>query len=349
VDSTDQLATAMALLVIGAAVWMRYWIGGLSAWPDSEGWRLHVVLFGVAGGLITAIAAGATVLYRLAVWFLGTPSATDIGDHFSTLPSALGAACAGLVVWTYHRAALTARRGQRRTEIDRTYDYVMAIGGVFASGIGVVILLGAFVEALTGGALLAGDPALNTLVLAVVLLIIGIPVWWVHWRAAGLHYASGEADEIESVSRRVYLISLIGIGGLVALGTGIATVYLFLRDVIDGTLASTTVRSMRIPLATLLTSGAITLYHLGVYRTDHAAREVAEPHTPPRRVVLIGPHDAAVEQLVLSLGPVSVEWITTVGDTWAIDQLREILLAQQGDIAITLTPSGACGATLSTP
>jgi hypothetical protein len=349
VDNTDLLASAIALLFIGAAVWIRYWVRGLSASPDSEGWRLYVVLFGVAGGLITAIVAGATVLYRVAVWFLGTPSATDIGDHFSSTPSALGAACAGLVVWAYHRAVLAARRGIQRTEIDRTYDYVMAIGGLIATGVGVVILLGAFVEALTGGALLAGDPALNTLLLAVVLLIIGLPVWWVHWRAAGLHYASGEPDEIASVSRRVYLISLIGIGGLVALGTGIATVYIFLRDVIDGTLSSATVRSLRIPMATLITSGAIATYHLSCFRSEHEIRVASSPEIARRRVVLVGPFDASIDQFVRERGESQVEWIATQSGTWSEAELSAILTEHEGDVVVSLSLSGAFGASLRTP
>lgn len=340
VDSTDLLASAVALLIIGVAVWMRYWVRGLSAWPDSEGWRLLVVLFGVAGGLIAAIVAGATVLYRMAVWWLGSPQASDIGDHFSSLPSALGAACAGLVVWAYHRAVLTARRGQQRTEIDRTYDYVMAISGLIATGVGVVILLGAFVEALTGGALLAGDPALNTLLLAVVLLIIGIPVWWVHWRAAGIHYASGEPDEIESVSRRVYLISLIGVGGLVALGTGIATVYLFLRDAIDGTLSSATVRSLRIPMATLVTSGVIAIYHLTCFRSEHEIHVAPSPEIARRRVVLVGPRDNALEEQIHELGGFTIERIVTSGDSWQPASVIDRLNSSSGDVVIVRTDVG---------
>lgn len=348
VDDTTAMASAVALLIIGAAVWMRYWVRGLAAWPNSDGWRLLVVLFGVAGGLITAIVAGATVLYRVAVWFIGTPGATDIGDHFSGLPGALGAALAGLLVWAYHRAVLAAQRGQQRTEIDRTYDYVMAIGGLVAGCVGVVILLGAFVEALTGGALLAGDPALNTLLLAVVLLIIGIPVWWKHWHVASLRYALGEPDEIESVSRRVYLITLIGVGGLVALGTGIATVYLFLRDVIDGTLASSTARSMRFPLAVLLTSGAVSLYHLGVFRVDHRRSGEMPTRDAPRRVVLVGPYDAAIDRLVREISNTQVEWIATRSGSWSAGDLQAILAEHEGDVVISLTPSGAFGATLGT-
>ena len=349
VDNTDLLASAVALLIIGAAVWMRYWVRGLATVPDSDGWRLVVVLFGVAGGLITAIVAGATVLYRVAVWWLGTPSATAISDHFSSLPSALGAACAGLMVWAYHRAVLAARRGQQRTEIDRTYDYVMSIGGLIASGVGVVILLGAFVEALTGSALLAGDPALNTLLLAVVLLIIGIPVWWVHWRAAGVHHASGDPDEIDSVSRRVYLISLIGVGGLVALGTGIATVYAFLRDVLDSTLSTSTARSMRFPLAVLLTSGGIAIYHLGVFRADHRGVEQTAFRKNARRLVLVGPYSAVIDRLLREQGETKVEWIVTRSGVWSADALQTIRAEHEGDMVISLTPSGAFGAPLDSP
>ena len=348
VDDTSPIANAAALLIIASPVWIRYWVKGLSTAPDSDGWRLHVVLFGVAGGLITAIMSGATVLYSVAVWFLGSPRATEISDHFSSLPSALGAASAGLLVWAYHRAVLNSHRQPVRSEIDRTYLYVMALGGLLAAAVGVVILFGAFVEALAGGALLAGDPALNTLLLAVVLMAIGMPVWWLHWRVAVATVAAGEVDEVESLSRRVYLISLIGVGGLVALGTGIATVYLFLRDVLDGTLSSSTIRSLRIPLATLLASGAISLYHLGCYRRDHATRETPSPRTVRRRVVLVGPFDHTIDQLVRADGPVDIQWISTVAGTWSVDTVRQTLQQHPGDVMVALTPNGPFGAELST-
>jgi hypothetical protein len=348
VDDTSPIANAAALLIIASPVWIRYWVRGLATAPGSDGWRLHVVLFGIAGGVITAIVAGATVLYSVAVWFLGSPRESEISDHFSSLPGALGAASAGLLVWAYHRAVLNSHRQPVRSEIDRTYLYVMAIGGLLAAAVGVVILFGAFIEALTGGALLAGDPAHNTLLLAVILLAIGIPVWWLHWRAAATHAEAGERDEVESLSRRVFLISLIGVGGLVALGTGIATVYLFLRDVLDGTLSSSTIRSLRIPLATLLTSGTISLYHLRCYRHDHASRETSSPRAVRRRVVLVGPFDQSVDQLVRADGSVDVRWIGTVVGTWSVDAVRQTLHEHPGDVVISLTPNGPFGAELST-
>lgn len=340
VDDTSPIANAAALLIIASPVWIRYWVKGLSSAPDSEGWRLHVVLFGVAGGLITAIVAGASVLYSVAVWFLGSPRAAEISDHFSSLPSALGAASAGLLVWSYHRAVLAPRRQVERSEIDRTYLYVMALGGLLAGAVGVVILFGAFVEALTGGELLAGDPALNTLLLAVILLAIGIPVWWRHWRVAATTVAAGDRDDVESLSRRVYLISLIGVGGLVALGTGIATVYLFLRDVLDGTLSSSTIRSLRIPLATLLASGAISLYHLGHYRADHASRESQGPRPTRRRVVLVGPLDIALERLLHESGSVDIERIVTDGAPWSHQDVLDHFDKSSGNLAIVRLATG---------
>lgn len=346
VDNASPIANAAALLIIASPVWIRYWVKGLSTAPDSDGWRLHVVLFGVAGGLITAIVAGATVLYSVAVWFLGSPRATEISDHFSSLPGALGAASAGLLVWSYHRAVLNSHRQPVRSEIDRTYLYVMALGGLLAAAVGVVILFGAFIEALTGGALLAGDPALNTLLLAVILLAIGIPVWWLHWRAAATHAEVGNRDEVESLSRRVYLISLIGIGGLVALGTGIATVYLFLRDILDGTLSSSTIRSLRIPLATLLASGAISLYHLGCYRRDHAARETQAPRSPRRRVVLVGPLDMALERRLVESGDVHIERIVTSVAAWPQDEVIDRVIGSARDVVIVRMDVGVHVATI---
>jgi hypothetical protein len=340
--SGDKLVEeSIALFVVALPVWVTYWLRGLARAPESDGWRLHVVLFGVAGGLITAIVSGANLLYSIAVWYLGSPKEVEIGDHFQSLPNTLGAAAAGLLVWWYHRSVLAHRGRLTRSEIDRTYTYVMASGGLIASGVGVVILLSALVEALTGRDLVRGDTGLNTLIFAIVVLAIGLPMWWFHWRIAESLRSQDESGELLSVSRRVYLISLLGMGGLVALGSGIATVYVFLRDLIEGNLASSTLRSIRFPLAILVTSGTIAVYHLGSYRRDLRGRETEIPTIRKRSIVLVGPRDGELERVIRAMGPIDITWISTKSGRWSLHEVQALIAEGPDNMAIALTDSGA--------
>lgn len=316
VSGDNFIAEAVTLFVIAVPVWLVYWLRGLAQDPESDGWRLHVVLFGVAGGLVTAIVSGANLLYMIAVWYLGSPKETEIGDHFQSLPNVLGAAAAGLLVWWYHRTVLAHRVRLVRSEIDRTYTYVMASGGLIASGVGFVILLSALIEAITGRELVRGGSGLNTLIFALVVLVIGLPVWWYHWHAAESLQSQDGVAELTSVSRRVYLISLLGVGGLTALGSGIATVYVFLQDLIEGDLASSTLRSIRFPLAILITSGAVATYHFGLYRRDHPSRAVETTVARRRSIVLVGPRDEDLDRMIRTIGPIDLRWITTTSGSW---------------------------------
>jgi hypothetical protein len=341
VSGGNFIAEAAALFVIAVPVWIIYWQRGLAQAPESEGWRLHVVLFGVAGGLVTAIVSGANLLYLIAVWYLGSPKETEIGDHFQSLPNVLGAAAAGLLVWWYHRTVLAHRGRLVRGEIDRTYTYVMSSGGLIASGVGVVILLSALVEAITGRELVRGDSGLNTLIFALVVLVIGLPVWWYHWHAAESFQSQDKVAELASVSRRVYLISLLGVGGLIALGSGIATVYVFLQDLIEGELASSTLRSIRFPLAILITSGAIAAYHFGLYRRDHQGRAVEPTVARKRSIVLVGPRDEGLDRMIRETGSIDLRWITTKSGSWSLDEVRALITDGPTNMAIALTESGA--------
>lgn len=341
VGNDNAVANAVALVIIASPVWIRYWVKGLSAAPESDGWRLYVVLFGVAGGLITAIVSTASLSYSLAVWYLGSPVQNVAAEHFASLPTNISAAATGSLVWWYHRTVLQMHRGTTRLEIDRTYNYVMAGAGLVASAAGIIIVLSGFVEVLTGRQVLRGDTGRNTVLLAIILLAIGAPVWWSNWRRAMAYRASANEDERDSVSRRIYLITLVGLGGLFALGAGIATVYLFLRDVIDGRLSISTFRSIRYPLAILVTSGGVALYHLGFYRIDHQ-----RPDAVRRRIVLVGPADANLLALVRSLGPNDVQLIRTAEGSWQLDEVEALLATHSGDVVVTLTPAGIFGASL---
>ncbi|MGA0065236.1 MAG: DUF5671 domain-containing protein [Ilumatobacteraceae bacterium] len=334
VPTTTMLHRGLALLVVGAVVWVIEWLRGVSSESGSEAWRFVVVLFGVTGGLVTAIVSLATAAYQIAVWLIGSPASEIARTHFETFPEAIGGVVVGVLAWWYHRSLLATHRTESRTEIDRVYEYIMSAGGLLAAAVGAVILLVAVVEAVTGTRLIRGDTAINTLLLSIILLAIGIPVWSLYWRTT-LHRTG--IEDRGSVSRRVYLITLLGVGGLVALGTAIATVYLFLRDLIEGRLASSTLRSLRYPLAMLLTSGAVAGYHFTVFRAEHVGG------TGPRRrrrIVIAGPANAALDSALRLLPDLDIDWTTTNDGVWPVDDVIAQIKDSRDDLVIVLTRNG---------
>lgn len=345
VPSASSLHRGLALLVVGGAVWVSEWLRSLNREPGSEAWRFVVVLFGVTGGLIAAVTSAAIIGYQVAVWLIGSPSSDVARTHFESLPDAVGGLCAGGLVWWYHRTTLKERSGASRAEVDRTYEHLMAAGGLGAAAFGVVILIVAIIEASTGTRLLRGDSAVNTLLLACTLLVVGVPVWYAYWRST-LHRAAPE--ERNSITRRVYLISLLGVGGLVALGTAIGTVYVILRDLIDGRLDSSTVRAVRYPLAVLLTSGGVAGYHFAVFRGEHpggSAEISVEPdaRTTVHRVVVAGPSNPTLEATLRAVPGVELEWVVGGQGSWPVDDVVgrvSRIVRAGGDATVVLTATG---------
>ena len=343
VPTNTQLHRGIALLLIGAAVWWFEWLRGLSREVDSEAWRFVVVFFGVTGGLVTAISAIAVAAYQVVVWLIGSPQSDVARTHFESLPGALGGLVAGAMTWWYHRSLLAQRRGDHRAEVDRVYEHIMSAGGLVAGAFGVAILIVAAIEAITGTRLVRGDDAVNTLLLACTLLVIGLPVWATYWRTT---LRRDNTQERGSITRRVYLVSVLGVGGLAALGTAIAAVYLLLRDAFEGRVDSSTLRSARYALATLLTSGVVAGYHIAVFRGEHTATYFATA-TPPavvrshsRRIMIAGPSDAALESALCAIPGVEVEWVSGSGGDWPIDDTVAQVQRTEGDLVLVLTPRG---------
>lgn len=331
----DELRTSLALLAVGAPVWVVYWATTLGRVRHSIVWRLQTVLVGVAGGVLTTLVSAATLAYLTLVWWFGTPTSELARRHFEGAPAVTGAVVAGLLVWWYHRGLVAEETGGGRSELDRVYVHVMSAGGLLASAVGTTMLLVAAVDALTGTRIVRGDTGVNALILAAVSLAVGAPVWWGYWNAEQRRHLSG--DQSGQV-RRVYLVTVLGIAGLAAIGAAIATLYALLDDLLDGDLASATLRSMRYPLAILVTAGVVAVYHLPLARERHDA--------PPatRRlghVLLIGMHDPVLVDGVRTLGARRVEtWVTSDASPWPRAAVLDHLRTLDGGDAIVFMSNG---------
>lgn len=346
VAGADPLWPAVVTLALGAPVWVVYWVLTASRGEREPLWLAYVLLAGVGGGLVTAVVAVSTGLYSGLVWVLGEPVAADAAEHFDGAPGAAGATLVGLLVWWYHRTVLTEAGVSRRTEVRRVYEYFLAGIGLGAAAAGVTTLLMALVEAVTGTTYVGGA-AVNTLLAAATLLAVGGPVWWLHWRLAQRAALAAPLAELGSPTRRIYLVLLLGIGGVAAVIALLTGVYVLFRDVVEGTYNEETVRSMRVAIGILLTAAAIAAYHGAVLRSDreHLSAAGAGEGEPrgPGFVLLIGPHDPAIAQEVARLTHGRVQAWSTDGDglpPWSLDEVTAALGTVTGDEVVVLAERG---------
>lgn len=269
-EGTGDLRSALVGLAIGGSIWWWYWLRTYSTATRDSVWHVYVLLAGVLAGLVTLLGGVTVVLFTILDWFAtGEGSAAA---HFEDLPGSLTAIAIGFVVWAYHRAIFRSVAAEGRSEIERTYDYIVAAVGLLSAGAGVATILVAIVQSVFPGDVVTGSDSdgLSTLMGAIALLVVGVPVWWQTWSRVQRVRREDPAGELVSPSRRVYLFALFGAGGVVALVSLLTLAVQALEDVFAGTFGSDTIYDIRISLALVITVGAIAAYHWAIRKEDMA-------------------------------------------------------------------------------
>lgn len=336
VGSARQLAGHGASLAVGILVWVRYWLWGGLRLPRTVPWLVTVLPVGVGGGLILAVSAASVLLWQVLVWVAGDPNGTA-RQHFADAPGALAFAVAGLVAWWYHRALL-AESHETRTEVDRVHEYLVAAIGLLAAAAGVGMVVVAVIESFTPG-LDLGVSVLNTLLGALTLLLVGVPLWWLFWARIRRAQAGDPEGEVSSPTRRTYLVLLFGIAGVAAVIALIVTVFVLLQDVLAGTASGETIRSMRYALGVLLATAAVSAYHGAVYREDRAVTLPAAP-LGPRTVLLIGAPAPDLEQSIRRATGARTELLVRTDGTappWSEEAVLAAIATQPGEHLVVLT------------
>lgn len=343
--STDALLQGAVLLVVGGAVWVTYWLLAAAREERTPLWLTYVLLVGVGTGLVAAVAAASLLFYEVLVWLVGEPWSSRAAEHFAQVPELLAVVAVGLLVWWYHQAVLAAGRQEARTEVRRVLEYLLSAIGLLAAAAGLTVLLVAVIELLAGERdVLVGGSPVNTVLAAVTLLAVGVPVWWWHWRLAQAAVRTDPAAELASPTRRTYLFVLFGVGGVAAVVALLVLVYLVLRDTLAGDAGAETLRSVRFAVGVLVSTAAVSAYHWAVYRQD---REQAPPPPPdvtaPHRYLLVvGPDDAAGLRRLAELTGAEVQLLPRAGegvapldaqavaDAVAADPAPELLVLAEG-------------------
>lgn len=284
-DLDELLLEAASLFIVGGLVWWWYWIRSGTRAERTTLWNAYVLLFGVLGGLATALISVGTLVFATLEWFIGDPEATAAADHFDIVPEAATALLIGTAVWLYHRFVL---RAGERTEVHRAHDYIVSGAGLLATGGGVTAAIIALLDAAVESVALVGDATDETaLITAITLLIVGVPVWWITWTSLRRRVAIYPQDEVGSGARRIYLFALLGIGGITAIVTLIFFVFIVLEDTLDGNLGTESIRDAKVAIGLLLSALAVAGYHWIVYQEDRT--ELPEEDKPRlREVVYVG-------------------------------------------------------------
>ena len=345
-DPTRGVLEFTALLIVGVAIWAGHSLADGVRGNRGRLWLAYVLLPGLGGGLLTALVAASLFLHRVLVWFIGTPLTSDAKQHFQQAPTMFAAALVGLLVWWYHQRILAAR-SQERSEVRRVLEYLLAGVGLLAAGAGLTMVIVALFELMAGNVdRLIGTGATNSVLSAFTLLLVGLPVWWWYWRHIRRATHADQAAELESPTRRVYLLVLFGLGGIAAVGALLALVYAVFDDALAGGLTAETLRRLRYPAGILVTTAGISGYHWTVFRADrqHRPHPVAAPLTPTRRLLLIGPDDPALVTELTARTGAKVDLLPrqdAEGLTWAVDEVMDAVAATPDtDLVLLAEPDG---------
>lgn len=331
VGGADPIRQGAAALAVGAPVWLLYWVRRTSRSERSSGWLTYVLLAGMGGGLATALISTSMVFYDVLVWLVGAPGTTDATEFFHGLPSAAAAALVGGLAWWYHHTILHEGPVTPRGEVERVRDYLLAGIALGAAAGGVILLVVALVEALTGTRIVTGDRAVNTLLAALTLLLVGAPVWWVFWHRAEVAARREPEEEFASPSRRVYLFVLLGVASLASVVSLLLGTYFLVDDLIGAGLGSRTLHRMRFPIAVLVAAGALAAYHWTVYAVQR--RCTTERVRGPGFVLLVGPSRSGLaHDVAAATGGTVRTWVRAdgVGAPWTSEL---VLSALEGCVA----------------
>ena len=178
-----------------------------------------MVLVGVLGSLLIALTAAGLLAASVLDWFLGEGS-DPAAVRFAEAPWSLSFLIIAGAVWAYHRAVVRTEPVVIRSEVDRVHDYAAAGAGLVATVSGAAAVIAALVQVLTSAGITRYFDR-STLVNALALLLVGVPVWWRYWLMVQNHRAAEPETEVRSPTRRIHrfvMTATVFIPGLIVAG-----------------------------------------------------------------------------------------------------------------------------------
>ena len=277
-----QLANSLALILVGAPVWVWTWllVQSLLDQPSERQSILRLVslyLISLAG-LVGVLAAGGNVLSGLLAWLFGRPQ--TFSGFLIDSSAYIGAGLPLGVVWAYYGRILEDEMAllpgePRRESIRRLYRSILSALGVTIVFTGILVLVELSVDLLLAAAGVSTEwPRLSTGLAA---LGVGLPLWLSYWPGLQMEAAarSDAGDRARrSVIRRTYLylaVFALVVGAMLAAGNLFFTL---LSNLLGG--QSGNVLRIALQRSGLLGVIAVFLiYHLRALRQDGQAKELS--------------------------------------------------------------------------
>jgi hypothetical protein len=339
----EPLAGPLIVLAIGIPVLWWYWFRHGRFLDRGVLWLAYVLLLGVLGGAIALIIGTGVMVFGVLEWFLGDPSSSSAATHFGFFPGAIGSMIAGGASWLYHGTLVGERGKRKRTEVDRVYDYLLSGAGLVVAASGVATLITISLKAAAGLGITSFESG-NATATALTLLVVGAPLWWRYWSTIQEYRKAIPEPELRSVTRRIHIFLLFGVAGIVAVVNLIIIVFIVFNDILEGDFGTVTLDGASVPIALLVTAGALAGYHMAVFRDDRAVtHDVVEPRL--RRVVVVGSSDDPIVDIIKSDIGASVTVIDVVPDRTSTASVQDALetLRQAHHEGVVVVPNAEGG------
>lgn len=289
----EPLAGGAAMALVGAALsamnWRRWQaVSAMNADEARSALRRLYLYAGVAVGAAAALAPAAGILREVLLLLLGSDPANWI-ELVDRLATPLGFLPVGIGIWVWYRRVLhleSERHGESPDGVlvRRIYVYVVAATGL------VLVWFGAAetTSALLDWALrVAEEPGarsiwVETLATGLSLLIVGVPVWILHWRTAqriAQRHDEAGWSERNSLPRKVYLYGATLAGALLILYYLARVIYRVLLTIMGDPVAGLLSVETADEMARAAISGILWVVHISAIRRDNHVSAAQRPDT----------------------------------------------------------------------
>ncbi|MSP11362.1 MAG: DUF3842 family protein [Chloroflexi bacterium] len=348
------LVNAVPFLVVGGLVWLTLWqwaqqrVAGLHAPPpDASGIAetqtvlrrlyLYVVVFGSA--LITLWSLS-LILYRLFLIVLGEP-AGPVGNVLRDFTDSLAAIIVAVAIWIYHWRILELEatrqpEAPQQASVRRLYFYLVALISLVLFSMGMAGLCNVLIQVVGRWQDLGTELSVwrNQVSLYTSMVIVGIPVWSVHWhrmQSAALAGSVSGLDERRSLFRKIYLYFSVFVAVVTVLGSTAWLVYNLLRGILGDQSWVNFIPDLGRAFSYSLIATVVWLYHWRALQQDaslgsatNLVKSIAIPGIGPVVAIIDGGDGSLGVALIQALRQYSAS-IRLVG--WGLTPEAQVSLA----------------------
>ncbi len=266
VQSSNAILNSLINLIIGFVTFYIYWVINAKKMSQDILWFIYLFLIGIASGFITLTVSLSLVIYNLLELLFISNQSQKLFN--STIAMSIGSLIAGFAAWNYHREIIVNinfDEAKPKQEVERIYNYIISSISLIASLYGLVMIFVAFIENLVPTTIVKSESSINYLLLAITLLIVGIPIWLKFWlRIEKLSIQN--LEDRSSNTRRIFLLLLFGISSLVAVVSLIYVVFNFVISLLENQVGLETLRQTRFTLGILIVTLVSAYYHWTIYQ-----------------------------------------------------------------------------------